>query len=58
MKLHRGEILGITGLVGAGRSEVLQAVLERTRKKAEQSLSKDRKLTSIILPRRLSMDLD
>ena len=26
MKLHRGEILGITGLVGAGRSEVLQAV--------------------------------
>ena len=25
-KLYRGEVLGITGLVGAGRSEVLQAV--------------------------------
>ncbi len=34
MKLHRGEILGITGLVGAGRSEVLQAVFGADKKKS------------------------
>lgn len=34
MKLHRGEVLGITGLVGAGRSEVLQAVFGADKKKS------------------------
>lgn len=34
MKLHRGEILGITGLVGAGRSEVLLAVFGADKKKS------------------------
>lgn len=33
-KLHRGEILGITGLVGAGRSEVLQSVFGADKKKS------------------------
>ena len=34
MKLHHGEILGITGLVGAGRSEVLQSVFGADKKKS------------------------
>lgn len=33
-KLHRGEVLGITGLVGAGRSEVLQAVFGADKKQS------------------------
>lgn len=34
MKLHRGEVLGITGLVGAGRSEVLQSVFGADKRKS------------------------
>lgn len=36
MKLYRGEILGITGLVGAGRSEVLQSIFGADKKKSGQ----------------------
>ncbi|HEY8132246.1 MAG TPA: sugar ABC transporter ATP-binding protein [Thermoanaerobaculia bacterium] len=30
VELHRGEILGIAGLIGSGRSELLRAIFERT----------------------------
>ena len=33
-KLHKGEVLGITGLVGAGRSELLQAVFGADKKQS------------------------
>lgn len=37
-KLHRGEVLGITGLVGAGRSEVLQAIFGADKKQSGEIL--------------------
>lgn len=45
MKLHRGEILGITGLVGAGRSEVLQSVFGTDKKKSGTILIEGKEVT-------------
>ncbi len=43
--LHRGEVLGLTGLVGAGRTELLQTIFGAQRKKSGEVLVEGREVS-------------
>jgi len=45
LKLYRGEILGIAGLVGAGRSELVRAIFGADKKKSGQIFMNNKEVT-------------